>query len=152
MSTYSLAPYVPSSDEMVKKMLELAELKRDEVLYDLGSGDGRVLILAARDFGVKAVGVEMRDDLVKETQKKIHDLKLEDQVKIIQGNIMEADISGADVITFYLTDSGNAKLKPKLEKELKNGCRVISNSFEIPGWQPVKVSDASWYKIYRYLK
>jgi len=148
----SLAPYVSSSEEMVKKMLQLADPKPGEVLYDLGSGDGRILIAAAKEYGARAVGVELRKDLVEESRRKVKELGLEDRVVIIHGDAMEVDISEADIITLYLTDSGNEKLKPKLEKNAKPGARIVSNSFRIPGWEPVRVSEAGWYKVYLYVK
>ena len=148
----SLAPFVSSSDEMVRKMLQLAGLKPGEVLYDLGSGDGKILIAAAKEYGARAVGIEIRKDLVEESRRKIKELRLDDRVTVIHGDVMEVDISDADVITLYLTDSGNEKLKPKLEKNVKPGARIVSNSFRIPGWDPVQVSEAGWYKVYLYVK
>jgi len=135
----SLAPFVPSPPYVVEKMLQLADLKPGEVLFDLGCGDGRIIIAAAKKYHVRAVGVEMNGRLVKEAVQKVHELGLEKSVEVIHGDLMDVDLRKADVITLYLTSSGNEKLKPKLEKELKPGARVISHDFEIYGWRPLKV-------------
>lgn len=120
-------------------MLILAELKPSEVLFDLGSGDGRAVIMAAKDFGAKSVGVELRDDLSKKALTSIQLLELEDKPRIIQRDIFDVDLSSADVVFLYLTTSANERIKPKLESELKSGARVVSHDYEILGWEPVKV-------------
>lgn len=135
----SLAPYVSSPMRVVKKMLEAAKLKAGEVLYDLGSGDGRIVIMAAEQYGVTAVGVELDEGRAKGSTKKIQEMALEDKVQVIHGNFMDVDISPADVVTLYLLESANETLKPKLERSLKSGTRIISHDFEIPGWKPEKV-------------
>ena len=146
----SLAPHVPSSEEAVRKMLELAELKKGECLYDLGSGDGRIIIIAAKEFGARAVGVELREDLVKQTQRKIEELNLTGLVKVIHGDLMQADIRPADVVTLYLTTTANEKVAPKLQKELRPGTRVVSFCFKIPGWTPTKIVDMDTRSLYLY--
>lgn len=143
MLRLSLAPFVPSPPTVVETMLKLADLKAGEKLYDLGCGDGRFLITAVQKYGVKAVGVEINENLAKETTQKIHELNLENMVRIIQGDAMNVDVSDADVIVLYLTTSGNEKLKSKFEKELKPGTRVISHDFEFPGWKPFKTEKIS---------
>ncbi|NIN53753.1 MAG: methyltransferase domain-containing protein, partial [Nitrososphaeria archaeon] len=99
----SIAPYVASSDQSVKRMLQLAKLKPGEILFDLGSGDGKIITTAAKDYGVKAIGVELREDLVKKALERIHDLGLENDVKVVHGDIFDIDISDASVVTMYLT-------------------------------------------------
>ncbi len=149
------APFVPSPEVVVRRMLQLAEVKPGEVVYDLGCGDGRVLIIAAREFGARAVGIEIRKDLYEQCIKKIKELGLEDRVKVIHGNFFEVDISEADVVFLYLLTSVNERLRPKLEKELKPGARVVSHDFEVLGWKPVKVEDLyeEWrsHRIYLYV-
>jgi len=113
----------------------MADLKPGEVLYDLGAGDGRTLIIAAQEFGALGVGIELRDDLVKQAVKKIRKLGLEDRIKMIHGDLFKVDISPADVVYLYLTTSANEKVKPKLEAELKRGARVVSHDYEIIGWK-----------------
>jgi len=146
----SLAPHVPTSEEVVRKMLELAELKSGEKLYDLGSGDGRIIIMAAKDFGARTVGIELRADLVQFTRKKIEEFGLTEKVRVIHGDLMQADIADADVVTLYLTTSANEKITPKLEKELRAGARVISFCFRVPSWEPTKTMDLGTRVLYLY--
>jgi predicted RNA methylase len=134
-----LAPFVATPISVVRQMLVLAELKPSEVLFDLGSGDGRAVIMAATDFGARSVGVELRDDLSKKALMSIQLLKSENKPQIIQKDIFDVDLSSADVVFLYLTTSANERIKPKLESELKSGTRVVSHDYEILGWEPEKV-------------
>ena len=122
-------------------MLTLAELKPGETVYDLGSGDGRVAIMAAQEFRANSVGIELREDLAKRALERISELHLEDKIKIVHSSIFDVDLSPADVITLYLTTSANTKIKPKLESELRLGTRVVSHDYEIIGWTPFKVQN-----------
>ncbi len=122
-------------------MLILSELKSGEILYDLGSGDGRAVIMAAKDFGAKSVGIELRDDLAKKALTSIHELGLEDKTEIFQNDIFDVDLSSANVVFLYLTTSANERIKPKLEEELKSGTRVVSHDYEILGWKPKKIDN-----------
>jgi SAM-dependent methyltransferase len=132
----NLAPYIPSPQIVVDRMLELARIRPGEVVYDLGSGDGRILITAAQKFKAKAVGIEMSADLCKATKARVERLGLQDLVKVMQANLLKVDLSPANVVTIYLLTSSNIRLKPNLEKYLKPGSRVVSNDFEIRGWRP----------------
>ncbi|MCD6446331.1 class I SAM-dependent methyltransferase [Candidatus Bathyarchaeota archaeon] len=136
-----IAPYVPSPLPVVREMLKLAELKPGEVFYDLGAGDGRTVIMAAKDFGARAIGVELREDLVKRALNSVYELGLQNKVTIVNEDMFKVDISQADVVFLYLTTSANEKIKPKLESELKLGVRVVSHDYEIVGWKPVKVEN-----------
>jgi cyclopropane fatty-acyl-phospholipid synthase-like methyltransferase len=136
-----IAPFVATPLPVVKQMLTLAEIKSGEILYDLGCGDGRVVITAAQDFGARGIGVEMREDLAKQAMGKVTELGLDGRVKIVHGDMFKLDVSQADVVTLYLTTSANDKVKPKLEAELKPGTRVISHDYEILGWRPVKIDN-----------
>ncbi len=136
-----IAPFVPSPLPVIQHMLELARLKPGEVLFDLGAGDGRTVIMAAKTFGARAVGVEMREDLAKRAMAVIQDNSLNDRVTIVNGDLFRVDLSSADVIFLYLTTSANEKVKPKLEQELKKGVRVVSHDYEIVGWKPEKVEN-----------
>jgi len=140
-----LAPFVGSPIAVVERMLELANLKPGEVLYDLGSGDGRVLIAAAQKYQAKAIGVELSERLVKLSQERIKQEGLEAKCSVIHGNLLDVDIANADVVTVYLMRDSNDILRPKLEASLKPGARVVSHDFEIRGWKPVLVdkSDAN---------
>jgi tRNA A58 N-methylase Trm61 len=122
-------------------MLILAQLKPGEVFFDLGTGDGRAVIMAAKDFGARAVGVELREDLVKKALSSVYEQGLQDRVTIVNGDMFGVDLSSADVVFLYLTTSANEKVKPKLEAELKHGVRVVSHDYEIVGWKPVKVEN-----------
>lgn len=147
----SIAPFVQTPLEVAKKMLDLSHVKSGEILYDLGCGDGRLIILAAKDIGAQSTGIELREDLVERAKLEIKRLNLEGKVKVIQGNFFDVNISDADVITLYLTSSANERLRPKLEAELKNGVRVISHDFKVPGWKPSGVYDELLgHTIYTY--
>jgi len=141
MKPLFIAPFVATPLPVVKQMLTVAEIKQGEILYDLGCGDGRVAIMAAQEFGARAIGVEMREDLAKQAMGKVNELGLDDRVKIVQGDMFKTDLSQADVVTLYLTTSANDKVKPKLEAELKPGARVVSHDYEILGWRPVKIDN-----------
>jgi predicted RNA methylase len=136
-----IAPYVPSPPQVIRQMLILAQLKPREVFFDLGAGDGRAVIMAAKDFGARAVGVELREDLVKKALSTVYENSLQDRVTIVNGDMFNVDLTSADVIFLYLTTSANEKVKPKLETELKPGVRVVSHDYEIVGWKPVKVEN-----------
>ena len=130
-----LAPYVPSPHQIVDRMLELAKIKPGEKLYDLGSGDGRVVIAAAQKYEAKAVGIELSNRLVKSSQEEIKRLGLSANASVVHGDVFDADLSDADVVILYLMRDSNNTLKPKLEKMLKPGARVISHDYEIEGWK-----------------
>lgn len=123
-------------------MLIASGLKPGETLYDLGSGDGRIVITAAQKYGAKAVGVEISEPLVRAANENIKNAGLEARARIIQGHLLDVDLSEADVVTLYLLTSSNEQLKPNLEKYLKPGARVVSHDFQIRGWKPVKVERA----------
>lgn len=149
-----LAPFVPSPYQIVSKMLELAKIKPGEKVYDLGSGDGRVVIFAAQKYDAKAVGIELSPRLVKSSQEEIKRLGLTDRASIVHGDVFEAELGDADVVILYLMRDSNNTLKPKLEKALKPGARVISHDYEIEGWKPQHEERVDAYrrshKIYVY--
>jgi SAM-dependent methyltransferase len=150
----SLAPYVVSPQQIVDRMLELADLKSGETLYDLGSGDGRVLITAVQRFHAKAVGIEISEALVKSTTDRIQRLGLANEARVFQGDLLQVDLSPADVVTIYLATDSNEILRPNLEKYLKPGARVVSHDYVVPGWKPKAVDkdlpDARGHVIYLY--
>lgn len=147
-------PFVATPEHVVRRMLEMANVNENDVVYDLGAGDGRILFIAAREFGARAVGIELRKDLFDQIEKKIKEYGLTGRVRVIHGSFYEVDVSEASVVTLYLLTSVNEKLRPKLEKELRPGARVVSHDFEVPGWRPVRVEEVydSWttHKIYVY--
>ena len=141
-----LAPYVPSPYQIVERMLDLAKIKPGEKVYDLGSGDGRVVIAAAQKYDAKAVGIELSSRLVKSSQEEIKKLGLSDKAVIVHGDIFDADLHDADVVILYLMRDSNNTLKPKLEKSLKPGARVISHDYEIMGWKANQQESIESYK------
>lgn len=150
----SLAPYVVSPQGVVDRMLELADLRPGETLYDLGSGDGRVLITAVQRFHAKAIGVELSEKLVQSTNDRIQRLGLQSMARVIHGDLMDLDLSSADVVTMYLMTDTNEKLRPNLERYLKAGSRVVSHDYPVPGWQAKHVEralDGEKHVIYVYL-
>jgi hypothetical protein len=133
----SLAPFVPSERYIVKRMLEVAHVGPEDVVFDLGCGDGRILIMAVKDFGAKkAVGYEMKRDMYEQTLKNVKRQGLTDRIMVINGDLLQADLTHATVITLYLTSSGNDRLRSKFKKEVKDRTRIVSHDFEISGWYP----------------
>src|SRR5579872_7333783 len=130
-----LAPYVASPGRVVDRMLELANIKPGETVFDLGSGDGRVLIAAVEKYKAKAVGIEISPRLVAKATENIQKEGVSDQARVIQGDVLDADLTGADVVFLYLVTPLNAKLRPRLERFLKAGARVISHDYPVPGWK-----------------
>ncbi len=131
--------YVPTPDAVVAKMLELAKVKKDDVLYDLGSGDGRIPITAAQKFGARGVGIELRPELVQEAKQNAQKAGVSDRVQFLQQDLFQTDISKATVVTLYLLPDLNQKLRPTLFKVLKPGTRIVSHDFDMGDWKPEQV-------------
>ena len=136
-----IAPFVPSPAQVIEFMLKLADLKAGEVLFDLGAGDGRAVVMAAKSFGARTVGVELREDLAKKALSTIHENGLSDRVTIVNGDMFGVNLTSADVVFLYLTTSANEKIRPKLEQDLRKGTRVVSHDYEIVGWKPARVEN-----------
>jgi SAM-dependent methyltransferase len=150
----NLAPNIPTPQILVDSMLKVAEVNSSDVVYDLGSGDGRIVITAARTFGARAVGIELVPELCAAARRRVQALGLEDRVQIVQGSFLRADLKPATVVTMYLLTSSNERLKPNLERDLKAGARVVSNDYPIRGWKAsrlvmVKTGSAE-HRIYLY--
>lgn len=149
-----MAPFVPTPELVVQRMLELAELKPTDTVYDLGSGDGRILFTAAQMFDVSAVGIEISETLVTQTRAQAEVLGLSEQITVLQEDLLQADLSKATVVTVYLLNSSNEQLRPKLEKELQPGSRVISHDFQFKGWTPAATEEVDGsgrtHRIYLY--
>jgi protein-L-isoaspartate O-methyltransferase len=139
--TEKLAPYYPTPEIIVEKMLRFGELKPGEKVYDLGSGDGRIVIAAAKKFKANAVGVEFDDSLAKQSSDRIAKLGLAALAHIIHGDLMLQDYSDADLLTVYLLPVSNDKVTPMLEKQLKKGTRIVAHDFEFSAWKPEKIQD-----------
>jgi protein-L-isoaspartate O-methyltransferase len=150
----SLAPYVVSPQQIVDRMLELADLKPGETVYDLGSGDGRILITAVQRFRAKAVGIEISDALANSATDRIRRLGLQNDARVIHADFLTVDLSPADVVTLYLATDANVMVRPNLEKYLKRGARVVSHDYAVPGWKAKLVDkempDARGHVIYLY--
>ncbi len=149
-----LAPYVPTPMTLVNTMLQYAGVKSGDVVYDLGSGDGRIVIAAAQQFGARGVGIEMMPELCRTAERKVRELGLEDRVTIMQANALHVDLSPATVVTMYLLTSSNERLRPNLEKYLKPGARVVSTDYPVTGWKATRLkvvkAGSVEHKIYVY--
>jgi len=149
-----LAPFVATPMLVVEKMLEMAEVTARDAVYDLGSGDGRILLRAAEKYGAKAVGVEMDAHLVQESRRKARELNLEDLVTIVQGDLLQTNLKPATVVTIYLLPEATEKLRPLLERDLSPGARVVAHHARVPGWraareEAVRIGDNTHF-VYLY--
>jgi protein-L-isoaspartate O-methyltransferase len=133
-----LAPYYPTPETIVDRMLETGQLKAGEKMFDLGSGDGRIVIMAARKYHADATGIELDTDLYIASENKIKQLGLQKTARIVHGDIMRQNYSSANLLTIYLLPDSNLKLQPILEAQLKPGTRVVAHDFGIGDWTPIK--------------
>jgi cyclopropane fatty-acyl-phospholipid synthase-like methyltransferase len=144
-------PYVPTPIEVVEQMLRLADVHKGDVVYDLGCGEGRIVIMAAEKFNAIGTGVDIDPELIRDAREKAKKAGVSEQVKFIQGDLFETDIRPASVVTLYLLPSINEKLMPKLLSELKPGTRVVSFAFGIGDWKPNKTMDVNGRHIFLWL-
>lgn len=142
-----IVPFVPTPQKVVDKMVEFAGVKKGDVVYDLGSGDGRIVITAAKK-GAKAVGFEIDGDLVKESRENIRQAGVQEQAEIRQQDILTVDLSAASVITLYLLPDVNLRLKPNLLTQLRPGSRVVSHSFDMGDWKPDRTEQVGGRTLY----
>ena len=149
-STAVGAPWLPTSKSKVRKMLEFAKVGDGDTVYDLGSGDGRIIIMAAKEFGAKSVGIEADPIRQRWSKLMIRRHKLRDRVKVLRGNFFNFNIGDASVVTLYLGVGANNALREKLSEELKPGSRIVSHHFILKDWEPVgtdKEADLYLYEI-----
>ncbi|HEX9788895.1 MAG TPA: methyltransferase domain-containing protein [Candidatus Binatia bacterium] len=132
-------PFVRSTPEVIDRMLEMARVKPGDVVYDIGSGDGAIILQAAKKYGVKGVGIEIDQDLVQRARTNARRAKVEHLVEFRAQDAFTVDVSPATVVTLYMLPEFNAKLRPILDRQLKPGTRVVSHDYEIPGWVPDRV-------------
>lgn len=140
--------YVPTPQEVVDEMLLMADVKQGDVLYDLGSGDGRIPITAAKRFKVRAVGIEINPERIEEANRNAAENKVTDLVTFRNDDLFESDFSEATVVTLYLLETLNEKLRPKLLRELKPGTRIVSHAFRMGDWEPEKSANINGKMIY----
>jgi precorrin-6B methylase 2 len=144
-------PFVPTPREVVLEMLKLADVKRGDRLYDLGCGDGRIVITAAKEFGARATGVDINPERIKEAEENARQAGVSKSVQFREGDLFEADIKDATVVTLYLLPSVNLKLKPKLLSDLKPGTRIVSHSFDMGDWKPDKEVNVDGRTLYLWI-
>ena len=140
--------YVPTPDEVVEAMLQVAKVTKNDVVYDLGTGDGRIPVTAAKKYGARGVGIDIDPQRIKDANENVQKSGVADKVRIIQGDLFETNISEATVVTLYLLPSLNQKLMPKLMKELKPGTRIVSHAFDMGDWKPEQELDVNGRKVY----
>lgn len=142
-------PFVPTPQPVVDRMLELAQIKKGETLYDLGSGDGRIVITAARQYGARAIGIDLDPVRIKAARANAEKAGVDKQVRFIAGDLFKADLSDANIVTMYLLDRVNRDLRPQLWKQLKVGTRVVSHAFDMgKEWPPEKTDNVDGRNIY----
>ena len=142
-----IVPFVPTPQEVVDKMVELGGVKKGDVVYDLGSGDGRIVVTAAKK-GAKAVGFEIDGDLVKQSRDNIRKAGVQDQAEIRQQDILTVDLSAATVVTMYLLPDVNLQLRPNILSQLKPGSRVVSHAFDMGDWKPDRIERVEGRTLY----
>jgi ribosomal protein L11 methylase PrmA len=140
--------FVPTPQPVVEAMLQVANVTRNDMVYDLGCGDGRIPITAARKYGAHGVCFDIDPDRIKDATANVASNNVGNLVKVVQGDLFEQDLSGASVVTLYLLPSLNVKLMPKLMKELKPGTRIVSHAFDMGDWKPEKELDVDGRKVY----
>jgi predicted RNA methylase len=142
------APWLPTPKKRVKAMLDIADVGPDDVVYDLGSGDGRIIVMAAKDYGATAVGIEIDPIRYHWSKLNIRRHRLRSKVKVLRHNFFKMDLSEATVVTLYQGHEINKKIRDKLMEDLKPGARVVSYRFILTGWEPIKTNEESSTFLY----
>lgn len=142
--------YVPTPPEVVEEMLKMADVHKGDVLYDLGSGDGRIVIAAAKKFGVRGVGIDIDPERIREAEDNAKAAGVTNLVKFRQEDLFDADIREATVVTLYLLERLNEQLRPKLLRDLKPGTRIVSHAFRMGDWEPEKSAEVNGRRIYMW--
>ena len=140
--------YVPTRDTVVDAMLKLANVNANDVVYDLGSGDGRIVIAAAKKYGARGVGIDIDPERISESNTNATKAGVTDKVKFIEADLFESDFSDASVVTLYLLGRLNEKLKPMLMQQLKPGTRIVSHAFDMGDWEPEETQSVDGTTIY----
>ncbi|MEH2327540.1 methyltransferase domain-containing protein [Nostoc sp.] len=144
-------PYVPTPQPVVDAMLKVAKVGKNDVLYDLGSGDGRIVNTAAQKFGTRGVGIDINPERIQEANENAKKAGVTDRVKFVQQDLFNTDFSEATVVTLYLLPEINVKLRPKLLKELKPGTRIVSHAFDMGDWKPQQTLNVEGKTIYYWV-
>ncbi|MBW4465187.1 MAG: class I SAM-dependent methyltransferase [Pegethrix bostrychoides GSE-TBD4-15B] len=144
-------PYVPTPESVVAEMLRVANVSQNDVIYDLGSGDGRIVITAAQEYGARGMGVDIDPALVQQANDRARQAGVSDRVQFVQQDLFETDISEATVVTLYLLPDVNLRLRPKLLEELRPGTRIVSHSFDMGDWEPEQVTQVDGRTIYYWV-
>src|SRR5690349_12064246 len=144
-------PFVPTTEEAVKAMLKLAGVKKSDIVYDLGCGDGRIVITAAKTYGAHGVGVDINPERIAEARANAKKAEVENLVKFEENDLFDADIHDATVVTLYLLPDVNLRLRPKLLKDLRPGTRIVSHSFDMGDWKPEREEQADGRHIYLWI-
>ena len=140
--------YVPTRDTVVDAMLKLAKVDSDDVVYDLGSGDGRIVIAAAKNYGARGVGIDIDPKRITESNENAAKAGVTNKVKFIEADLFESDFSEANVVTLYLLSKLNERLKPMLLQQLKPGTRIVSHAFDMGDWKPEQTQIIDGTTIY----
>ena len=144
-------PFVPTQESVVNEMLSMAGVTSDDVVYDLGSGDGRIVIAAARKYGARGVGVDIDPVRIREATANAREAGVADRVEFREGDLFDANIGEATVVTLYLLPEVNERLRPKLLRELRPGTRIVSHDFDMADWQPERSADVGGAKVYLWV-
>jgi len=144
-------PYVPTPQDVVNEMLKLADVTASDRVYDLGCGDGRIVITAAQKFGARGTGVDINPDRIHEAEQNAKAAGVDAKVHFVESDLFKADIHDATVVTLYLLPSVNLRLKPKLLADLRPGTRIVSHSFDMGEWQPDKRAEANGRSLFLWV-
>lgn len=140
--------FVPTPRAVIDEMLRIAKVQADDMLYDLGCGDGRIVITAAQEFGTRGIGIDIDPQRIREANENAKQAGVTDRVRFLNEDLFEADISQATVVTLYLLESLNEKLRPKLLRELRPGTRIVSHDFKMGDWEPEQALEMNGHRVY----
>ncbi len=144
-------PFVPTPAKVVERMLEIAKVGPNDVVYDLGSGDGRIVIVAARKHGARGVGIDIDPERIRQARANARSAGVSSRVEFREGDLFKADLSGATVVTLYLLSSVNLQLRPKLLSELRPGTRIVSHAFDMGDWKPLRIEKIGTSTVYYWV-